>query len=107
MSLRRATGPLHPAALWERLLGTRELVVGCFGKRHEPEVGVIFVVDDNSSVVESYGGSRVGPFEGDLWDEEPLGVPEDVEASGECSRRSSGPGYPYTRSPGPERHGRR
>jgi hypothetical protein len=73
MSLRRATGPLHPAALWERLLGTRELVVGCFGKRHEPEVGVDFVVDDNSSVVESYGGSRVGPFEGDPWDEDPPG----------------------------------
>ena len=107
MSLRRATGPLHPASLWERLLGTRELVVGCFGKRHEPEVGVDFVVDDNSSVVESYGGLRVGPFQGDPWDEELLGVPEDVEASGECSRRSSGPGYPYTRSPGPGRHGRR
>jgi hypothetical protein len=28
-------------------------------KRHEPDVGVDFVVDDDASVVESYGGHRV------------------------------------------------
>jgi hypothetical protein len=44
-------------------------------------VGV--VVDDNASVVESYGGLRVGPFEGDPWDEELLKVPEAVDASEE------------------------
>ena len=65
------------------LLGVADLVVGCFGKRHEPEVVVDFVVDDDASVVESYGGYRVEPFEGDPWDEEFLKVPEAVEASGE------------------------
>jgi hypothetical protein len=39
-----------------------DLVAGCFSKRHEPEVAVDFVVDDNASVVERYGGYRVGPF---------------------------------------------
>lgn len=32
-------------------------------------------------VFDSYGGYRVEPFEGDLWDEELLKVPEAVEAS--------------------------
>jgi hypothetical protein len=41
--------------------------------------------------VDSYGGYRVQPFEGDQWDEELLRVPQAVEASG----------YSYTRSPGP------
>ena len=49
----------------------------------EPDVGVDFVVDDDASVVESYGGLRVEPFEGDPWDEELLRVPEPVKASGE------------------------
>ena len=43
---------------------------------------VYFVVDDDASVVESYGGYRVEPFEGDPPDEKLLGVPEAVEASG-------------------------
>jgi hypothetical protein len=51
-------------------------------KRHEPDVAVDFVVDDNASVVDSYGGYRVQPFEGDPWDEELLRVPEAVEAWG-------------------------
>ncbi len=42
----------------------------------EPEVGVDFVVDDSASVVESYGGLRVEPFEGDPCDKELLKVPE-------------------------------
>jgi hypothetical protein len=58
-----------------------DLVGGCFGKRHEPEVGVDFAVDDDASVVESYGGLRVEPFEGDPWDEELLKLPEAVDAS--------------------------
>ena len=53
-----------------------DLVAGCFGKRREPEVAVDFVVDDDASVVESYGGLRVRPFEGDPWDEELLKVSE-------------------------------
>ena len=65
------------------LLGVTDLVDGCFGKRHEPEVGVDFAVDVNASVVESYDGYRVGPFEGDPWDEELLRVPEAVDASGD------------------------
>jgi hypothetical protein len=39
-------------------------------------------VDDDLSVVESYGGFRVVPFEGDPRDEELLKVPEAVDASG-------------------------
>jgi hypothetical protein len=65
------------------LLGVADLVAGYFGKRREPDVGVDFVVDDDASVVESYSGYRVEPFEGDLWDEELLKVPEAVEASGD------------------------
>jgi hypothetical protein len=45
------------------------------------DVAVDFVVDDDASVVESYGGYRVEPFEGDPWDEELLRVPEAVEVS--------------------------
>ena len=56
---------------------------GCFGKRHEPDVGVDFVVDDDASVVESYGGYCIGPFEGDPWDEELLKVAEAIGASGD------------------------
>ena len=63
--------------------GAADLVAGCLGKRHEPEVGVDFVVDDDPSVAESYGGYRIEPFEGDPWDEELLKVPEAVEASGD------------------------
>jgi hypothetical protein len=63
------------------LLGVADLVDGCFGKRHEPDVGVDFVVDDDTSVVESYGGYRVEPFEGDPWDKELLRVPAAVEGS--------------------------
>jgi phosphoglycolate phosphatase-like HAD superfamily hydrolase len=71
------------AAVAADVLGVADLVDGCFGKRHEPEVGVNFVVDDNASVVESYGGYQVGPFEGDPHDEDLLRVPEAVEASGD------------------------
>ena len=42
---------------------------------------VDFAVDDDPSVVESYSGLRVEPFEGDPWDEELLRVPEAVDAS--------------------------
>ena len=65
------------------LLGVTDLVEGCFGKRHEPDVGVDFVVDDDASVVESYGGYRVQLFEGDPWDEELLGVLEAVDGLGD------------------------
>jgi hypothetical protein len=60
-----------------------DLISGCLGKRREPDVGVNFVVDDDASVVESYGGYRVEPFEGDPWDEELLRVAEAVEESGD------------------------
>ena len=56
---------------------------GCFGKRHEPDIGVDFVVDDDATVVKNYGGYRVEPFGGDLWDEELLRVAEAVDASGD------------------------
>lgn len=70
------------AAAAADLLGVADLVDGCFGKRHEPDVGVDFVVDDDASVVESYGGLRVESFEGDPWDKELLRVPGAVEVSG-------------------------
>jgi hypothetical protein len=38
------------------LLEVADLVTGCFDKRREPDVGVDFAVDDDPSVVESYGG---------------------------------------------------
>ena len=60
-----------------------DLIGGCFGKRDEPEIGVNFVVDDDASVVHSYGGYHVEPFEGDPWDGELLRVPEAVEGPGE------------------------
>ena len=47
------------------LLGVADLVAGCFGKQHELEVGVDFIVDDDASVVESYGGYRVEAIEDD------------------------------------------
>ena len=71
------------------LLGVTDLITGCFGKRREPEVGVDFAVDDEVSVVESYGGYHVEPFEGDPWDEELPGVPEAMEPS-----RGTSPGAP-------------
>jgi hypothetical protein len=46
------------------VLGLADLVDGCLGKRHEPEVEVDFAVDDDAGVVESYGGYRVEPFGG-------------------------------------------
>jgi phosphoglycolate phosphatase-like HAD superfamily hydrolase len=70
------------AAVAAEVLGVADLVEGCFGKRHEPEVAVDFAVDDNASVVESHGGYRVEPFGGDPLDEELLRVAEAVEASG-------------------------
>jgi hypothetical protein len=39
-------------------------------------------VDDDPSVVESYGGYHIEPFEGDPQDEELRGVPGAVEALG-------------------------
>jgi hypothetical protein len=41
----------------------------------------LFAVDDDASVVESYGGYRVEPFGGDSWDEELLRVPEAVDTA--------------------------
>lgn len=71
------------AAEAAEVLGVADLVDGCFGKRQEPVVGVDFVVDDDASVVEKYGGYRVEPFGGDPDDEELLRAVEAVEASGD------------------------
>jgi hypothetical protein len=77
-----SAGGAYAAAAAE-VLGVADLVDGCFGKRHEPDVEVDFVVDDDLSVVESYGGFRVEPFEGDPRDEELLKVVEAVDTSGD------------------------
>jgi phosphoglycolate phosphatase-like HAD superfamily hydrolase len=76
-----SSGGAAYAAVAAEVLGVSDLVDGCFGKRHEPEVGVDFAVDDNASVIESYGGFRVEPFGGDPGDEALLGVVEAVDAS--------------------------
>jgi hypothetical protein len=70
------------AAEAAEVLGVADLVDGCFGKRHEPDVSVDFAVDDDASVVESYGGYKVEPFGGDPLDEELLKVAEAMYASG-------------------------
>jgi hypothetical protein len=77
-----SAGGTYAAAAAE-VLGVSDLVGGCFGKRQEPDVGVDFVVDDDASVVESYGGYRVEPFKGDPEDEELLRVPKTVDALGD------------------------
>jgi hypothetical protein len=69
------------AAVAAEVLGVADLVDDCFGKRHEPDVKVDFAVDDDACVVESYGGYRVEPFEGDAGDEALVRVAEAVEAS--------------------------
>ena len=82
------------AANAANLLGVADLIGRCFGKRREPDVRVDFAVDDDPSVVESYGGYRVEPFEGDPRDEELLRVAEAVDASEDSPSRTPGPGYP-------------
>ena len=47
------------------LLGVADLLCACFGKRHEPEVGLAFALDDDSSLVEVCGGYLIEPFRGD------------------------------------------
>ena len=71
------------AATAAEILGVADLMDGCFGKRHDPEVSVDFAVDDDASVVDSYGGYLIEPFEGDPWDEELLRVAETLEATGD------------------------
>ncbi len=71
------------AAVAAEVLGVSDLVGGCFGKRQEPDVGVDFVVDDDASVVNSYGGYRVEPFGGATRGMRLLRVPGAVEASGD------------------------
>ena len=69
------------AAEAAEVLGVSDLVAGCFSKRCEPEVDVDFVVDDDATIVESYGGHHVAPFGGDAQDTELLKVTAVVEAS--------------------------
>ena len=76
-----STGAAYAASAAE-LIGVADLIESCFGKRREPEVGVDFAVDDDASVVESYGGYRVEPFGGDPGDEELLRAAEAVDTSG-------------------------
>jgi hypothetical protein len=67
-------------AAW--LLGVEDLVFGCFGKAGVTPVSVDFVVDDQPSMAERYGGYAVAAFEGERGDRELLGIPEAVEAQG-------------------------
>lgn len=63
-------------------LGVDDVVGGCCLKRHPPEgITVDYVVDDDEVVVEEYGGYLVGPYGGDPWDGELLGVFDAVQAS--------------------------
>ena len=58
-----------------------DLVSGCLDKRQEPGVPVDFAVDDDASVVQSHGGHRVAPFEGDLRNKELLRVAKALVAA--------------------------
>lgn len=69
------------AAAAAELLGVTDLVAGCFSKRCEPEVGVDFAVDDDATIVGSYGGHCVAPFGGNTHDVELLKVAAAVGAS--------------------------
>ena len=77
-----SSGGAGYAAWAAELLGVADLVSGCFSKRSEPSVPVDFAVDDDASVVETHGGYRVTPFDGNPRDEELLRAAEAVEASG-------------------------
>ena len=68
------------AAHAARLLGVEDLVFGCFGKVGVTPVGVDFVVDDQPSMVERYGGYTVAAFEEERGDRELLSIAEAVEA---------------------------
>ncbi len=69
------------AASAAMLLDVEELILGCFGKSVPRPVGVDFVVDDDPSMADRYGGYTVSAFAGDTEDQELVGVPEAVEAS--------------------------
>lgn len=77
-----SSGGAGYAATAAELLGVADLVDGCFGKHREPGFPVDFAVDDDPSVVETHGGCRVTPFDGDPGDGELLRAAEAVEASG-------------------------
>lgn len=73
-----SSGGAGYAAVAADLIGVADLVGGCFGKQHEPGVGVDFAVDDDPSVVEARGGYLIEPFGGDPQDEELLRVAEAI-----------------------------
>ena len=73
-----SSGGAGYAATASELLGVADLVSGCFDKRQEPEVPVGFAVDDDANVVDTHGGYRIKPFDGDLQDEELLRAAEAV-----------------------------
>lgn len=62
-------GPSYAARAAE-LLSVEDVLYGCFGKSGPVPVSVDFVVDDQPHPVESYGGYRVNPFDGDPEDRE-------------------------------------
>ena len=72
-----SAGGVYAAGAAE-VLGVADLMEGCFGKRHEPEVEVDFAVNNDAGVVEFYGGYYIGPFVGDPGDEELLKAAEAV-----------------------------
>jgi hypothetical protein len=73
-----SSGGARYAAAAAELLVVADLVGGCFDKRQEPDVSVDFAVDDDASVVETHGGHRITPFDGDPRDEELLRVAEAI-----------------------------
>lgn len=62
-------------AAW--VLGVEDVVRGCFGKSWVPEhIQVDYAVDDSPWWVEKHGGYLIEAYDGDLWDQELLGVLE-------------------------------
>ena len=58
------------AARAAELLDLEDITYGYFGKRDRIPFTIDFVVDDQASIVEEYGGYHIPPFDGDPNDEE-------------------------------------
>ena len=61
------------------LLGVEELVLECYSKFAPPPVTVDYAVDDQSEVVDRYGGYAISPFDGNPDDRELWKVANQLE----------------------------
>ena len=61
------------------LLEIEDLVLGCYSKFSPPPVTVDYAVDDQSEVVDCYGGYAIAPFDGDPEDRELWNIAERLQ----------------------------